>query len=78
MNKRLKTETGELLFEKHGHKWALTSFSFNLYEKLGVDKSQNSYNGNEFFKPLAEKALSWNILSSNQRFAVCLRCRKLS
>ena len=31
MNKRLKTEAGELLFEKRGHKWALTSFAFESW-----------------------------------------------
>lgn len=31
MNKRLKLETGELLFEKRGHKWALTKFGFDAY-----------------------------------------------
>jgi len=31
MNKRLKLETGELLFEKRGHKWALTRFAFDAY-----------------------------------------------
>jgi hypothetical protein len=31
MNKRLKRETGEHLFEKRGHKWALTSFAFESW-----------------------------------------------
>lgn len=31
MNKRLQLETGELLFEKRGHKWALTKFAFDIY-----------------------------------------------
>jgi hypothetical protein len=31
MNKRLQLETGELLFEKRGHRWALTRFAFNVY-----------------------------------------------
>ena len=31
MNRRLQTETGELLFEKRGHKWALTRFGFEVY-----------------------------------------------
>jgi len=31
MNKRLQLETGELLFEKRGHKWALTSFGFDAW-----------------------------------------------
>ena len=31
MNKRLHFETGELLFEKRGHKWTLTRFAFDVY-----------------------------------------------
>jgi hypothetical protein len=31
MNKRLHFETGELLFEKRGHRWALTSFAFDVW-----------------------------------------------
>jgi hypothetical protein len=31
MNKRLKLETGEVLFEKRGHRWALTKFAFDAY-----------------------------------------------
>ena len=31
MNKRLKHETGETLFEKHGWRWALTMFGFESY-----------------------------------------------
>jgi hypothetical protein len=31
MNRRLQLETGELLFEKRGHKWALTRFAFEVY-----------------------------------------------
>jgi hypothetical protein len=31
MNKRLQKKTGELLFEKRGHKWALTSFGFDAW-----------------------------------------------
>jgi hypothetical protein len=34
MNKRLHFETGELLFEKRGHKWALTSFAFEVWEEI--------------------------------------------
>jgi len=34
MNGRLKKETGELLFEKRGHRWALTNFGFNVYGLL--------------------------------------------
>lgn len=31
MNKRLRFETGESLFEKRGHRWALTSFGFDVW-----------------------------------------------
>jgi hypothetical protein len=31
MNKRLHFETGKVLFEKRGHKWALTRFAFDVY-----------------------------------------------
>lgn len=31
MNKRLHFEVGELLFEKCGHRWALTRFVFDVY-----------------------------------------------
>jgi hypothetical protein len=31
MNKRLKEETGHVLFEKRGHRWALTGFAFDVY-----------------------------------------------
>jgi hypothetical protein len=31
MNKRLVAETGECLFEKRGHRWALTSFTFDVW-----------------------------------------------
>lgn len=31
MNERLKAETGHVLFEKVGHKWALTRFAFDVY-----------------------------------------------
>lgn len=34
MNKRLHFETGEILFEKRGHKWALTSFAFEVWEEI--------------------------------------------
>ena len=35
MNRSLKKETGELLFEKRGHRWALTRFAFEVYG-LGI------------------------------------------
>jgi hypothetical protein len=31
MNNRLHLETGECLFEKRGHRWALTRFAFDVY-----------------------------------------------
>jgi hypothetical protein len=31
LNKRLHFETGNVLFEKRGHKWALTKFAFDVY-----------------------------------------------
>jgi hypothetical protein len=31
LNKRLHFETGKVLFEKRGHKWALTKFAFDVY-----------------------------------------------
>jgi hypothetical protein len=31
MNKRLFAKTRECLFEKRGHKWALTSYAFNVW-----------------------------------------------
>ena len=33
MNKRLHFETGECLFEKRGHKWAVTVFGFDVWGK---------------------------------------------
>jgi hypothetical protein len=37
MNGRLKLETGELLFEKRGHKWALMRFAFDVYGESESD-----------------------------------------
>ncbi len=31
LNKKLHFETGKILFEKRGHKWALTRFAFDVY-----------------------------------------------
>ena len=31
MNKRLHFEVDELLFEKRGHRWALTRFAFDVW-----------------------------------------------
>jgi hypothetical protein len=38
MNKRLKLETGEVLFEKRGHKWALTKFGFDAYGATAAEE----------------------------------------
>ncbi|MCW4024912.1 MAG: hypothetical protein NWF01_07760 [Candidatus Bathyarchaeota archaeon] len=34
LNKKLHFETGNELFEKHGHRWALTKFAFEVYGTL--------------------------------------------
>jgi hypothetical protein len=39
MNKRLKLEAGELLFEKRGHRWALTRFAFDVYGATDLEKN---------------------------------------
>jgi hypothetical protein len=31
LNKHLRFETGKVLFEKRGHKWALTSFAIEAW-----------------------------------------------
>ena len=41
MNKRLKKKTGECLFEKRGHKWALTSFAFEVWGE--TEKNEVAY-----------------------------------
>ena len=33
MNKRLHFEVGEFLFEKRGHRWAVTKFGFDIWDK---------------------------------------------
>jgi len=33
MNKRLHFEDGEVLFEKRGHRWAITAFGFSVWGK---------------------------------------------
>lgn len=40
MNKRLHFETGKVLFEKRGHRWALTRFAFDTYGETDVDSGQ--------------------------------------
>ena len=51
MNKRLRLETGELLFEKRGHKWALTHFAFEVYGVTNLEdvrsKSASERKANE-------------------------------
>jgi hypothetical protein len=37
MNKRLHFETGKVLFEKRGHRWALTKFAFDVYGATEVE-----------------------------------------
>lgn len=38
MNRRLEHETGEKLFEKRGHRWALTSFGFETWGEIEKDE----------------------------------------
>ena len=42
MNKHLHFETGELLFEKRGHKWALTRFAFDVYGETEEEVTRGS------------------------------------
>lgn len=42
MNKRLHFEIGECLFEKRGHRWALTRFAFDVYGASEEDVRGNS------------------------------------
>jgi len=44
MNKHLHFETGELLFEKRGHKWALTSFAFDVYGDTEAEVARGNSN----------------------------------
>jgi hypothetical protein len=37
LNKRLHFETGKVLFEKRGHRWALTKFAFEVYGESESD-----------------------------------------
>lgn len=46
MNRSLKKETGELLFEKRGHRWALTHFGFEVYGSTGFEDASIE-NGNQ-------------------------------
>lgn len=40
MNRKLHFETGKLLFEKRGHRWALTSFGFESLGKTGGEAEE--------------------------------------
>lgn len=48
LNKKLHFETGKVLFEKRGHKWALTSFAFNIYGGSIVDEPAAAIELSEF------------------------------
>jgi uncharacterized protein (UPF0335 family) len=43
MNKRLMHETGERLFEKRGHRWALTSFAFEIWGEMKLTKGEQNF-----------------------------------
>ena len=42
LNKRLRFETGKLLFEKRGHRWALTRFTFDVYGETEAEVAQGN------------------------------------
>ena len=42
LNKRLHFETGKLLFEKRGHRWALTRFAFDIYGSSEEEEQNNA------------------------------------
>jgi hypothetical protein len=42
MNRRLHFETGELLFEKRGHRWALTRFAFDVCCESEVEVARSN------------------------------------
>jgi hypothetical protein len=42
MNKRLEHETGEQLFEKRGHRWALTSFAFEVWGDMEIVEGEKN------------------------------------
>jgi hypothetical protein len=42
MNKRLHFETGKFLFEKRGHKWALTNFAFDVYGETEAEVARSN------------------------------------
>lgn len=43
MNNRLKRDTRRLLFEKRGHKWALTRFAFEVYGTSDLEDPSIEY-----------------------------------
>ena len=45
LNNKLHKKTGKVLFEKRGHKWALTRFAFETYGASIADESTNARNG---------------------------------
>src|SRR3990170_6227628 len=50
MNKRLFAEMKECLFEKRGHKWALTRFAFEAYGDCNEELLDNGHGSTELFK----------------------------
>jgi hypothetical protein len=42
MNKRLRFELGEFLFEKRGHKWAVTKFGFDVWGKSEMEVEEKT------------------------------------
>jgi len=44
MNKRLHFETGKVLFEKRGHRWALTRFAFDVYDATEAEVARSNSN----------------------------------
>ena len=47
LNKKLHKETGKVLFEKRGHKWALTRFAFESYNEPIKLETEGSAVGSE-------------------------------
>ena len=47
LNKKLHFETGKLLFEKRGHKWALKRFTFEAYGEHNEDAPDNGHANTE-------------------------------
>ena len=51
MNKRLSCETGELLCEKRGKKWALTRFAFDVWNQTEKEINTEAHVQNEETNP---------------------------